>query len=347
MGIFPKDKHILLPQEIDRYIASLAEVYKQKKKTLYQQILVNSKITLLEHSYDNWDGGQYGFLLRLHMPSSIFSNIFDYKTECEKELRQELNKLIPINNEFVEQVSLEMELTKDNDWRHTSGVLLKNKKVVSNKNANTIWGESCLRVFLSHKTDFKTEAVDLKKALEKLGISAFVAHEDIKPTREWQNTIENALFSMNVFIALMTPDFHDSNWTDQEVGVAIGREVLIVPIRIGKDPYGFIAKYQGMQGNGKTMNQIASRLYDIFYEHQEIKDLLIKAVITRFCDADNFEHAKTLLKLIEKFHNIPSELITILEDAPNHNSQVKNAYYVIQNLSSIVRKFKKFTLQIK
>jgi hypothetical protein len=341
MNIFPKNGHTLLPQEIERYVAALAQVYKRKKKTLHQQIIVNSKIAIEEYSYDGLDGGQYGFLLRLQMPDTIFAEIIDYKDTYEEEFRQELNKLIAINGEFIEGVSLEMRLPEEDDWRQSSGLLLKAKKNVSNKSADKIWGESCLRVFLSHKSEFKKQAIELKIALEKLGISAFVAHEDIKPTKEWQNTIENALFSMDIFIALMTPDFHDSNWTDQEVGVAIGREVPIVTIRLGKDPYGFIGKYQGMQGKGGKMGQIASDLFGIFCEHQEIKELLIKAVITRFCNADNFEHANTLLKLIEKFHKIPSNLIAVLEDAPNHNSQVRDAFYVKDCLSSIIRKFKK------
>ena len=89
--------------------------------------------------------------------------------------------------------------------------------------------------------------------MQLFGISCFVAHSDIEPTRTWQKEIEKALFSMDVLIALMTEDFSDSNWTDQEIGVAIGRNVLILPIRMGADPYGFIGKYQAISFK-KEMN---------------------------------------------------------------------------------------------
>ena len=46
--------------------------------------------------------------------------------------------------------------------------------------------------------------------LEPYGISAFVAHEDIKPTKEWEVKIEKALFSMNALCSILTPEFNKS-----------------------------------------------------------------------------------------------------------------------------------------
>lgn len=74
----------------------------------------------------------------------------------------------------------------------------------------------------------------------------FVAHEDISPTRDWQNEIEVALASMDGFVALMTTDFHESDWTDQEVGFAFARGIPMIAVRLGKDPYGFIGKFQAL-----------------------------------------------------------------------------------------------------
>ena len=49
--------------------------------------------------------------------------------------------------------------------------------------------------------------------------------------------------------AFITHDFHASAWTDQEVGWAFGRGLLVVPVRLGADPYGFAGKVQGISGN--------------------------------------------------------------------------------------------------
>ena len=51
---------------------------------------------------------------------------------------------------------------------------------------------------------------------------------------------------MDAFVALLTEGFHDSLWTDQEVGFALSRGVPILAVRLGKDPYGFIGKFQAL-----------------------------------------------------------------------------------------------------
>jgi hypothetical protein len=49
---------------------------------------------------------------------------------------------------------------------------------------------------------------------------------------------------MDGFVALLTTEFHDSDWTDQEVGYALARRVPIISVRMGRDPYGFLGKFQ-------------------------------------------------------------------------------------------------------
>ncbi len=98
-----------------------------------------------------------------------------------------------------------------------------------------IWGEQKYRLFLSHKSEVKAEVADVKKTLQLFGVSCFVAHEDISPTLEWQEEIENALGSMDGFAALMTPQYHDSDWTDQELGFAFARGVPIVGVQTHTD----------------------------------------------------------------------------------------------------------------
>lgn len=135
------------------------------------------------------------------------------------------------------------------------------KHVVSSDAVSRIWGnEGYYRVFLSHKSEYKEKAAELKKQLRSLKISCFVAHEDIQPTQEWQKEIENALFSMNAFVALMTEDFHDSDWTAQEVGFAFCRGVPSIALKLGKDPYGFIGKFQALSCRWDTWDTVAQEI---------------------------------------------------------------------------------------
>jgi hypothetical protein len=99
------------------------------------------------------------------------------------------------------------------------------------------------RLFISHTSSNAALATKLKQKLWFFGISAFVAHEDIEPTREWQIEIESALRTMDGILALLTADFHTSHWTDQEIGSALGRCLPIIPLSVdGTIPYGFMGK---------------------------------------------------------------------------------------------------------
>ena len=112
-----------------------------------------------------------------------------------------------------------------------------------------IWEGDGYRLFLSHKSEVSKEVVRLKNKLKVYGVSAFVAHASIKPTQQWQDEIENGLHSMEALAALITDDFHDSNWTDQEVGFAFGRPVPVIPVRLGHNPRGFLARVQALSCN--------------------------------------------------------------------------------------------------
>jgi hypothetical protein len=67
-----------------------------------------------------------------------------------------------------------------------------------------IWEDQEYRLFLSHKSDVSKEANKLKTKLKVYGVSAFVAHTNIRPTLAWQSEIESALYSMDALAALMT-----------------------------------------------------------------------------------------------------------------------------------------------
>jgi hypothetical protein len=142
--------------------------------------------------------------------------------------------------------------------------------IVSRSHAHTQmpnWKPDHFRLFLTHVSTQKSVAHNLKESLEPYYVSCFVAHDDIEPTREWQDEIEEALRAMDALAALLSPDFHTSSWTDQEVGFAVGSGRLVIPLRFGLDPYGFIAKYQGYQITQVPYSTIAQDLLKILARH--------------------------------------------------------------------------------
>lgn len=169
------------------------------------------------------------------------------------------------------------------------------------------WLSNHFRLFISHISQIKDKASALQEVLKKYYISAFVAHEDIAPTREWQDEILKALFSMDALIAILTDKFNQSNWTDQEIGVAVGRDVLVIPIRKGLDPYGFIAKYQGLNGNTKTVAQVADALFEIIANHPKTQDRISDIIINQILLSKDEESSIGKLLLLKRCNLSPEK----------------------------------------
>lgn len=109
-----------------------------------------------------------------------------------------------------------------------------------------------LKAFISHSTNQKKSAHNLKESLKLYKIDCFVAHDDINPSEKWESEIIKALNTMDIFISIITDDFNESIWCQQEAGFAIARNVDIINIRFPeKDktshylPKGFLSFIQG------------------------------------------------------------------------------------------------------
>ena len=198
-----------------------------------------------------------------------------------------------------------------------------------NRNATSreerLWGDNPVRAFISHTHAHKKTAKEVKAYLDKCGVSSFVAHEDIEPMKEWESEIHAALFSMDFLVALLSSDFSDSNWTDQEVGVAVGRGVPIVPVRMGKDPHGFMGKYQAITTSDNS-HQISNAIFEYVLEDFENKSKVADAYIVATSKAESFYEANTLSEWLPNFNSLTSEQVDRLVEAFNSNNQVSGSF---------------------
>ncbi|MCX5888657.1 MAG: toll/interleukin-1 receptor domain-containing protein [Deltaproteobacteria bacterium] len=309
-----------LPRNIERYVAALSKLYAIEGKKQLQEIIVNSQIRVHEEwSSDNWNGGTYGHALYLTVPEVIFLSAVKQKDDIQKKIREDLNKIDNTPNEFIEEVFLEMEDVQDQDWRKESGLLLTGQRIILPEAQSRIWGDEGYRVFFSHKAEVKKTAAWLKNKLNIFGITGFVAHKDINPTKEWQDEIENALFSMDAFVALMTEGFHESFWTDQEVGVAFGRGVPIIAVKLGKDPYGFIGKFQALSC---SKDDAAKEIAKILVKH----DSMLNAYINAVPDCQSFDDGNTLAEILPFIEKLSDHQASLLISAFNNKRKVSESF---------------------
>ncbi len=310
-----------IPGQIEKYLATLSKAYAMKNLVEIASVIVNGRPKLEEGVEQYYDFGRdsYGHVLRLTLPEPLYLQIFDRRNTLGDQIKGDLNELIKVRDEYIHTVSFEMDFEVDSDWRRESGLLLTGEKLVTPQQQSRIWDDNGFRLFISHKSSSKVTANKIKEEVRPFGISAFVAHEDVEPTREWQNEIENALATMDAFVALLTDDFHDSFWTDQEVGFAFGRGVPIIAIKSGLDPYGFIGKFQGLKFNKIT---ISLDLVKILMREPKMLDEYISAIEA----SSSWISANSISGPLGSIQNINDRQVERLVNAFNTNIEITGAF---------------------
>lgn len=171
------------------------------------------------------------------------------------------------------------------------------------------------------------------------GISAFVAHNDIEPTLEWQTQIETALATADSLVALLHPAFHKSNWTDQEIGFAMGRGLPVFAVRFGQNPYGFIGRFQGFAGSEKTANELAKELFDSYRKNKQTQKRMAEVLVNLFEDSGSFATARIRIGYLEDLEIWDTAFIPRLEAMMKSNSQISGSWGVPERVQKLTKKW--------
>lgn len=141
-----------------------------------------------------------------------------------------------------------------------------------------VWAQPALfRLFISHISPDKDKAMRLRDCLRPYGVIGFVAHEDIEPTKEWEVQLRRALHTMDALVSMHTQGFSESNWTQQEVGFAVGRAKKIIAFRMGEDPTGFLSKEQAVLRKKRSAEQIAEELDRLLMDDERTRSRMVEA----------------------------------------------------------------------
>lgn len=284
-------------------------------------VIVNSKPLLrCGISYDNYNGGYTGHSLTLKVPFDLYVAIESRTREVADKIRAQINDIAlgDVDNEALDSVVIGIDIPTEIDWRSKSGLLKTDSILPVTEDASArIWKSDCsLRVLISHKDEDKQVAKKISDALYLLGVSAFVAHENIVNATVWPVELTNALKSMDACVPLLTKSFHQSYWTDQEVGWAYGRGVPVVPLNLGENPYGFM---NSIQAKPTSTSQCAREVFNALKPHPKWSDALIYAVARcpNFNTANNF-----IWETLDQVRVLEPQQVQSLVSAVNTNNQI-------------------------
>lgn len=315
------------PKPVGEVVATLVELFRHQERREIVEILESAHAYFDQTNFDNWNGGTSWWALRLEVPVGIFASIESRLSDFEKALG---SKLVHFGRQYPNDHLDEVTIAPI----APGGSALGQRMAPSELEVRRLWIPGRFRFFLSHVSTHKVMAAALKNALGLRGVHVFVAHEDIEPSLEWQSEIELALRSMHALGALLTPEFHASKWTDHELGWALGRGVLVVPLRLGVDPYGLIGKIQGLPGNLGEPRKLAARIAETLLANRQTHGEMRRALLKTFTEASSVEMAKATTKLLMSIHDITDDERAALWRVCRDNRHVAEAEGVCDSIYS-------------
>jgi len=320
-----------LPKKVPFYLKRLLNEYEASQETTLLKILQHSKIYVMENatSYSDYGNTEYGHNIKFFIQEGTLRSIkLKEQDKYTSKLKEDLNICSRgIEGEFFNAVLFEMADEEDPEYQEAFGL---SKKIVVDPDSISIWEKGFIRLFISHRDKNKKIARDLAEQFMKYKVSGFVAHDTIQPMTTWQNEILKGLETMEVMLALITDDFHESSWTNQELGFALGRNIPIITLKLeNKAPDGFIGNVQAIPIRNCYVNGVldVEDIYDVMIERLGITSHKRSILIDRFTNATSFKDASSLfLKIKQNIKSFEKEEARTIMEAYRNNSQLHNCF---------------------
>ncbi|WP_344004926.1 toll/interleukin-1 receptor domain-containing protein [Microbacterium paludicola] len=205
------------------------------------------------------------------------------------------------------------------------------------------WTDLPIRVFLSHKWEDAEWVSSLRSVLAKYGITAFVAHKDITPSKQWREVIKAGLRSCHMMVAVLHDDFHKSQWCDQEVGWALGRGIPIATLRrsleFERGTDGFLEEVQDIQldpSRGTGEWRAAQEIFRAAIRSVKPPELVRRALAEALVASPSWENTRNLWSAIARQDQWEQASLDRIKFAVQTNRQVYDAMVGERQLTALV-----------
>lgn len=202
--------------------------------------------------------------------------------------------------------------------------------------------------FISYSSKEKVIGGKFKSYLKNFcGYETFIAHDDIPGSTIWEEEVIKAIKNADFFIPLISRNFKESPFTDQETGIAVCLNKKIIPIKLGEiNPYGFIEKYQALQYKkypshyflDDNIKELVLTITQIGLNYEPYHQKNINSLVYAFCKSNSFDATNATIKTMSNYNHFTSDHLKQIIQAIKSNSQVIGAFGLL--------KFKKFLYKI-
>lgn len=191
------------------------------------------------------------------------------------------------------------------------------------KPGQTPWSGTKLRLFCSHLAMHRETVGEVRDALDRYGVDAFVAHTSIEPSMEWQSVIEAALMDCDAMVVFLHDGFVESRWCDQEVGWALGRRRPILPLNYGLHPYGFLGKLQDQPCINAHPVKVAQYIIDWLTKTPTLHASISHGLVGAFVNSGSWNFTRSIVPLLERIEAVSEEDLASMERAAETNVDVR------------------------
>ena len=196
---------------------------------------------------------------------------------------------------------------------------------------------------MSYSSHDKVLADQIKARLEEFGITIFFIHDYISGVSKRANYTRAGIRESRLFLALVTKTYHEQEYTDQELGMAVYARKPVVCIAVdGARPRGFAQFYQHIH---HSTDRDTERLgIDILAAVLQVvaPAKRLDFIIGRLANSNRFDNSNALAKHIDKDERLSGSQVEQLADAFVSNYQVHNARHFAGThiLSVLLRNFR-------
>ena len=173
--------------------------------------------------------------------------------------------------------------------------------------------------FISYSNKNRKYCSIVKESLHEIGLDGFLAHENINISREWAEEIFNQLKQTDIFIAILSEDFKESDYCSQEIGMALQRGCMIIPLSIdGTESYGFFNRIQS-----KHIRDISQVQGEIVNYYPYAMTNIILSILNDISLNWDYNKCNKLLNLIKpNFEDFDENQINQLVNVTINNNQL-------------------------
>ncbi|MFH1023075.1 MAG: toll/interleukin-1 receptor domain-containing protein [Planctomycetota bacterium] len=181
-----------------------------------------------------------------------------------------------------------------------------------------------LRAFVSYSTKDKIMAGEVGRALERVGVIPFLAHEDLRVSETWRERILDELRAAHILVAVLSQASRESDWAPQEIGFACANpDMLFIPLSLDETvPFGFISHIQ-------SQRLVLASLEDLIQDPilRRFPRRFIPGLIDQVRSSSTFRVAEQRLgRLVPLFTSLTLVEAESLAEAIAANCQVHDAF---------------------